>query len=452
MMNTKTRFRVSIRVILGLSILLTRIKSSRCEDHRKLLGKRIIGGTVPLRQEFPWFASINIRRPYCAATLIHPDIIMTAAHCNRSINNWHVVVNAFTPGTDQGHIIADVHQRLPHPQFDQPSFYNNDVALIKLTQPVWDIPTITINQDPHFPPIATPVTILGMGDTTSDSHYQASDTLMKAQVTVDQYQTCNETYAKWRVPIIPQNMLCLGSQQDDVDSCRGDSGGPAIVQNDDGTFLQVGMVSFGYRCSVPGISGVYTRISGMAEWINQQLCSLSDFPPTSCKQELGTEAAPSNNTPSTRTPQPVLSPSEGIIINSTYTPSATPSLSTAPTVTSQPTYICDDDYVTKFFVDIPADDGDGDDDQPIGWKRCIWLQARPQMQALLCKPEHDAYHICEELCGKCTDPCEDSLQYFHFEGVLRNCHWLYLRPHKQDIGCVTSHPAFELCRETCENC
>ena len=45
---------------------------------------------------------------------------------------------------------------------------------------------------------------------------------------------CSELYG----PIITENMMCT-SGQNSRGSCFGDSGGPAIVKNDEGFYVQV---------------------------------------------------------------------------------------------------------------------------------------------------------------------------------------------------------------------
>ncbi|HEY1118496.1 MAG TPA: trypsin-like serine protease, partial [Acidimicrobiales bacterium] len=53
------------------------------------------------------------------------------------------------------------------------------------------------------------------------------------------------------------------------DSCQGDSGGPIFGRRDDGSFVQVGAVSYGFQCATPLFPGVYAELNapGIADFL-----------------------------------------------------------------------------------------------------------------------------------------------------------------------------------------
>jgi secreted trypsin-like serine protease len=78
---------------------------------------------------------------------------------------------------------------------------------------------------------------------------------------------------------ITDNMICSGVSEGGKGSCSGDSGGPLVVALADGTYLQIGVVSWGYTadnaagCSLDAAFAAYTRVARYQDWIQDTVAA-----------------------------------------------------------------------------------------------------------------------------------------------------------------------------------
>ncbi len=232
---------------------------------------------------------------YCGGALIHPNVIISAAHCPEPA--WILVGNNRRSSMDEGgHFIPDgcVAYEV-HPDYDEDNS-DNDVALCYLANPVEiddDQVVLELNLDNDVPVVGEILRAIGMGRLVSGG--PVPDVLQYADVPYVDNDTCNGPY----MGRITDNMLCAGYPAGGVDSCQGDSGGPLVMvtPNDKGRDIHtyVGTVSWGYGCALPGYPGVYARTSSdeIKNFILGTVCDTwhldASFCPSSGKNEKNTK-------------------------------------------------------------------------------------------------------------------------------------------------------------------
>ena len=74
--------------------------------------------------------------------------------------------------------------------------------------------------------------------------------------------------------IIAAEEFCAWYTSGGIGTCQGDSGGPMLRTDAAGSYIQVGIVSWGDGCARPNRPGVYTQVSYFSAGIRSAATSL----------------------------------------------------------------------------------------------------------------------------------------------------------------------------------
>ncbi len=240
---------------------------------------RIVGGEPAEEDAWPWIALLletrfdSYRSSGCSASLIHPEWVLTAAHCLKSqtgifleAEEIDVVLGVYNLETDTGERVSSSRVVI-HPLYDSQSAVTdeNDIALIRLSRLV-DFPVADMysgNDDLA----GRQGTALGWG--TLSAHFPLyPNRLYQVTMPIISNDECN--YYFNQLPFyddpITENMMCAGLVEGGKDACLGDSGGPLVIW-ENGAEKVAGIVSWGEGCAEAEVFGVYTRVSHYTDFI-----------------------------------------------------------------------------------------------------------------------------------------------------------------------------------------
>jgi len=240
----------------------------------------VMGGEQASEQEFySTVALLGQQGLFCSGTLIAPTVVLTAAHCIKHQDQMGAFTDDFEP-SEVTVLAGELHVEDPlvaklahavskvvsHKDFD--GMYKpddgdnpeglaqaNDIALLLLEDPVDEVavaPVLPFSQlDKTLPPKTT-LLINGFGLNDNDPNESVGGTLHIA-----------------RVPLNGRNDYELAAGGHGVDTCPGDSGGPAYLERGSKTYL-VGVTSRGAANAVTPLCGdgtVFTLAPGYTDWI-----------------------------------------------------------------------------------------------------------------------------------------------------------------------------------------
>lgn len=255
--------------------------ASAAPDNVDALGKsRIIGGKAVSNDAYPFMASLQFSgTSFCGASLVAPQVLMTAAHCvtagdiltglpvpdvsGVSAVVGRTVLSDKTQGVDallldpQGQDSVAVHPRYLK---GDPAY---DIAFVYLENPVTGIVPVklpTKGTDALLRP-GQNATVIGWGNTDTELP-NVPDRLRQVQVPILSQEECAISYESMFNSAVN---FCAGAKG--KDSCQGDSGGPIFRQIPGrDTIYQTGIVSYGAGCGDQGGPGVYVSLSSANLW------------------------------------------------------------------------------------------------------------------------------------------------------------------------------------------
>ncbi|KAJ8020202.1 Enteropeptidase [Holothuria leucospilota] len=232
---------------------------------------RIIGGSDAYLGDWPWIGSLRDSDGghLCAASLIHPEWAVTAAHCIGHGGEKLVFGDLLLSEESSFHHEFTYNTTL-HPLYS-PVTFQHDIALLHLNGTVHISHYVrpicsSTNQNETFEYQECLIAGWGIKSLRTGS---LSNRLQEANVPIIDQLTCFNYLSS--IQFAPDIMLCAGFDAGGVDSCDGDSGGPLMCRNAKDRWDLVGVTSIGVHCAFPRLPGVYTRVSAHLDFLKEHI-------------------------------------------------------------------------------------------------------------------------------------------------------------------------------------
>uniref|UniRef100_A0A2K5DBV7 Kallikrein 1 n=1 Tax=Aotus nancymaae TaxID=37293 RepID=A0A2K5DBV7_AOTNA len=197
---------------------------------------RIVAGWECKPHSQPWQAALYHYSTFqCGGVLVHPQWVLTAAHCISDHYQLWLGRHDLFEDEDTAQFVL-VSKSFPHPEFNMSLLKNHT-----------HLPDKDYSIEPE--------------------KFSFPDILQCVDLKILSNDECDEAHTQK----VTESMLCAGPLEGGQDTCVGDSGGPLTC---DGV-LQ-GIISWGYiPCGSPNKPSVFVRVLSYMKWIKDTIADNS---------------------------------------------------------------------------------------------------------------------------------------------------------------------------------
>lgn len=235
--------------------------------------------------EFPWTVALlhsNNFSYFCAGSLIHSRVVLTAVHCviDRPLSSFIIRAGEWDTQTDKERLPYEergVSKVVTHPQYNYRNVAN-DFALVILNTPFVlgdHINVVCLPPANHVPTPRTTCYSTGWGKDQFGAQGRYSAILKRLPLPVVDYTTCQSQLRRTRLGpkfALDRSFICAGGQRG-IDTCQGDGGAPLVCPvgaEADRRYHQSGIVAWGIGCN-DEIPAAYAHVGLARDWIDNQM-------------------------------------------------------------------------------------------------------------------------------------------------------------------------------------